>query len=51
MSNFDVLTIQVVSVAGPAFAFGLVFGWILAITHFGGSSGGLNTHDKEDRGE
>ena len=47
MGNLDILTVQVLSVAGPALAFGFILGWVLAVTHFGGSTGRSNPYDSD----
>ena len=39
--------VQALSIAGSTLAIGIVFGWILALLHAGGSSG-RSDRDKED---
>ena len=38
MNPTDLFLLQAVNAAGPAFAFGFILGWVLALTHLSGSS-------------
>lgn len=48
MSDFGITAAHALSIAGSTFAFGFVFGWIWALSHFSGSSSRSNYSDKED---
>jgi hypothetical protein len=48
MNGYDFSIVQALSIAGSTFAIGITLGWVLALLHFGGSSGGSNHRDKED---
>ena len=48
MNGYDFSTVQALSIAGSTFAVGIILGWMLALLHIGGSSGGSNHDDKED---
>lgn len=48
MSIQDISIVQILSIAGATFAFGIVLGWVLALLHSSGSSGSSHDHDKGD---
>jgi hypothetical protein len=48
MNIQDISIVQILSIAGSTFAFGLVLGWVLALLHSGGSSSSSHNHDEED---
>ncbi len=48
MNALDISTVQILSVLGPALAFGFLLGWFLAVSHLGGSSNPSDHHDKEE---
>lgn len=49
MNGCDISVVQALSIASPAFAIGVILGWVMAILHFGGSSRYRNHQKKEDR--
>ena len=44
MNHPDLFLVQVLTAASPAFAFGFILGWVLALTHLGSS----RSHDKDE---
>ena len=44
MNPTDLFLLQAVSAAGPAFAFGFILGWALALTHLSSSS----SHNRDE---
>jgi hypothetical protein len=48
MSPSDTTVINALSLAGSTFAFGMIFGWVLSVLIFGGSSGSSGRRDDEE---
>lgn len=48
MTVTEYFAARAIAIAGSTFALGLTFGWILAILHFGGSSGSSNQRDQNE---
>jgi len=48
MTITEYLAARAITIAGSTFALGLTLGYILAILHFGGSSGSSNRRDRDE---
>jgi hypothetical protein len=48
MNPNELFILQVVTAASPAFAFGLILGWVLALAHQGGSTINAQPRDREE---
>jgi len=48
MTGYSFSTVQALSIAGSTLALGIIFGWVLALLHFGHSSRPSDRRDKED---
>ena len=48
MTITEYFAARAVAIAASTFALGLTLGWLLAILHFGGSSGSSNQRDHDE---